>query len=328
VSTSVQILIKDERDSTSLAQEIARSLGANGFMAGQDGNVLSLDAQRWINSEGTGILDLKPVETVEEGEEGEYDDTAYAPYNHELVLEFRGPYGMARGELRELFGRALFDRLTGLGRPLAYGEVGGDLFADFLPDRGVRDFPPGTDYEEPGRSLWFEPRLHGTPEPAPSVDGPERLQGRGVVFESDGLLQVIPQVPGPCGEWRFGTPVAAIRVDADPARIGRLVIRTLGHPCEDPGPCGDPTLWVTGVTRSSVDSFSQQAVSIDVESDGDVITAVPHVPYKGPSANALLQGQASETLVHGGGLPGDDASLGRLLIQLTSAVRGDAGGGG
>jgi hypothetical protein len=233
VSTSVQILIKDERDSTSLAQEIARSLGANGFMAGQDGNVLSLDAQRWIKSEGTGILDLKPVEMVEEGEEGEYGDTAYAPYNHELVLEFRGPHGMARGELRELFGRALFDRLTGLGRPLAYGEVGGDLFADFLPARGVRDFPPGTDYEEPGRSLWFEPRLHGTPEPTPSADRSERLQGRGVVFESDGFAAGsahlsrrsgrTPIRPASAG-WSYGRSGIRARTP------GRAVIRLCGLP--------------------------------------------------------------------------------------------------
>jgi hypothetical protein len=188
--------------------------------------------------------------------------------------------------------------------------------------------PPGTDYEEPGRSLWFEPRLQGTPSWRRRPTDPSGSRAEAWSSSQTGLLQVIPQVPGPGGEWRFGTPVAAIRANADPARIGRLVIRTLGHPCEDPGPCGDPALWVTGVTRSSVDSFSQQAVSIDVESDGDVITAVPHVPYKGPSANALLQGQASETLAHGGGLPGDDASLGRLLVQLTSAVRGDAGGGG
>ncbi len=181
------------------------------------------------------------------------DDTTYAPYDHELVIEFHSRHGMAQEELGERLGRAMFDRLSGIGSPLAHGEVGGDLFAEFLAGRGVRDFPPGTDYEEP-------------------------------------------------------------------ARIGRLVARTLRHPCADAKACGDPTSWITGVMRQSLDTFSLQTVSIDVHSDGDGITAVPHLPYKSPSGNALLQGQASETLAHRGGLPGDVASLGGLLTRLTFDV--------
>ena len=31
-----------------------------------------------------------------------------------------------------------------------------DGFADYLPDRGVRDFPPDTAMDERGREQWYE----------------------------------------------------------------------------------------------------------------------------------------------------------------------------
>jgi hypothetical protein len=320
----VQIMIKDERDSTSLAHETARLLGADGFFAGRDGNVISIDAQPWIGADGFGTLDLKPMEEAEDDEPGLYDDTAYAPYDHELTIEFRGGPGRARGELGERFGRAIFDRLTELGRPLAYGEVGGDLFADFLPGRGVRDFPPGTDYEEPGRDVWFEPRLHGAPRPVRPADTPELLRGQGVIFECQGLLQIVPRVAGPAGEECFAAPVVAIRTDADPARIGRALVRALGHPGDAADRHGDPVSWITGSTRRSADDFSHEAVSLDLRSDGDVLTAVPHLPYKGGPVGTLVQGEVSEIHAHRGEVPRDDADLGRLLVRLITAVRGDA----
>lgn len=311
-------MIRDERDSTSLAHEIARLLGVGGFFAGGDGNVLSVDARPWTGADGHGTLDLKPVEAAEDGEPGMYDDTAYAPYEHELAIECRGS-----GARAERLGRAIFDRLTELGRPLAYGEVGGGLFADFLPGRGVRDFPPGTDYDEPDRDIWVEPRLlDASRRPVRSADDPGRLRGHGVVFEREGLLQIVPRVPAPEGEDRLGAPVVAIRTDADPARIGRSLVRGLGRP----GPAtGDPVAWITGSARCSADGFSREAVSVDLRSDGERLTAVPHLPYEGAPVETPVQGDVSETLVHRGEVPHDEATLGRLLLRLVTAARGDAG---
>ncbi|MCO6003906.1 hypothetical protein NE236_02840 [Actinoallomurus purpureus] len=316
-------MIKDERDSISLAHEIARTLGAGGFFAGRDGNVLSIKAQPWIGTDGYGTLDLKSVEAAEDGEPGMYDDTAYAPYDHELTIEFRGGPGRTQQERGERFGRALFDRLTVLDRPLAYGEVGGDLFADYLPGKGVREFPPGTDYDEPDPDIWAEPRLHDASYLARPADDPKRLRGEGVVFEREDLLQIVPQVLAPEGEIRFGAPVVAIRTNADPVRIGRSLVRALGRPSPATMEYGDPAAWITGSTRRSADSFSREAISIDVRSDGDALTAVPHLPYRGAPVETPVQGEAGEIPVRQSKTPCDEAALGRLLLRLTSAARDD-----
>jgi hypothetical protein len=184
VSASVEIYVKYAGEGQVFAHRVAGLLEVTGYFRTDSGYVLPLDAERWVGVPGWALLDIDRTDLAEGGEPGGAEGTALAPYEYECSLSLRGPL--------DRLGPMIFERMTQLELPMAYGGDG-DIFADYLPGRGVRQFPPGTDVEEPGRPWWFEPSLHADPaarwraEPPPQPAPP----GRAIVFETAGLLQVV-----------------------------------------------------------------------------------------------------------------------------------------
>jgi hypothetical protein len=142
MGSSVEIYLKYYGPVRGLVDQLVEALQSNGYHdAGSGHFVLPASAERWIGGEGWAQL------TLGRTERGEFEETAFTPYGYELSLAFRGALAA--------FGRAIFDQLTGLGLPLAYGDYL-HIFADYLPARGVRDFPPDTAMDERGREQWYE----------------------------------------------------------------------------------------------------------------------------------------------------------------------------
>lgn len=310
---SVEIYVKYAGDWHRLAHRVAEALEViSYFYSGQD-HVLPLDARRWIGVDGWAHLRLDRTDLGEDGEPGAAEDTAFAPYEYELSLEFRAGDAAAL----ERFGRAVFDRLTDLGLPLAYGGAG-LVFADFLPGRGVRELPAGTDAEEDGRARWFEPRLHE----APAAPWPGELPDRSalprpvVAFETDGLLQFVP-VAEEDGQARWLTPVASARSSVGARQLGLLIGCAQGTTAALGADTRERiTASLAGKARLSVEDFFRHSVCLQLRPAQEELLIEPCTAHEGvpqvPGAAHLAR------RIPGSAQP--DA-VGGLLLSLVDAVR-------
>ncbi|SEF44323.1 hypothetical protein SAMN04489712_10138 [Thermomonospora echinospora] len=314
MSSTVEIYLRGGRDAAAVVQQVATALDVRGYFGSGEGYVLTLSSEPWTTGEGVASLDLGPTDEDLVGALGE---TAYSPYDFRLSIELRGAPGLARAELRERLGRQVFDRLTALRWPMALGDAM-SVFADFLPGRGVREFPPDTDWEEAGHDIWFEPRLHGT-EPPASRQPPEPLiRGAATVFETNGLVQFLA-----CDAAGAKAPVASIRSEAGATLLGRTLAEVLRYSAKEirTGQA-DPWSWLTGIAKSSPDEYARSAVSLAIRLENEQVTAVPHRPHPGDPAGHVVQGPAIEALtVHRPG-PWDDTAMGELVLGLLAAARG------
>lgn len=307
MGTSVEIYVKYAGEGQVLAHRVAGLLEVTGYFFSDSGYVLSIDLERWIGEPGWAHLDIGSMAP------GEAAGTAFAPYEFECALSMRGPV--------ESLGRMVFERMTELGLPLAYGGEG-LVFADILPGRGIREFPADTDVEEPGRRWWFEPALHTDPakpwrpEPAPPTAPP----GRAVVFETAGLLQMVP-VLQEAGQRRWVTPVASIRVEAGARDVGLMLGSVLGTTAP-PGRADQPAI-VSDLTaspgKSTVD-FGSRSVSVQIRSDGAEVVAFPRGPHPGGPEEALA-GPVVDDLIRRVGADVEPAALGELVLGLVTELR-------
>ncbi|MFD0686806.1 hypothetical protein [Actinomadura fibrosa] len=318
MSSTVEVYVADWRDAAAVAQRVAVALETSGYFRATHGYTYTIKTASWFT--GPGVLTLRLTES-----DWDEDDpdlcTAFESYAYEVSAELAGVPGLARDEVLERVGRSLFDRLMVLGLPLAFGN-GTDIFADFLPGRGVRDFPPGTDLDADGRDVWFEPRLHGTDE----QDGPapERTvlrRGTVTVFEVGGLVQLVPQVAVGGGRRRAVAPVASLRRGAGPEVIGRALAEVLDRSARpDVVVDADPWSWVTGTSRLDADAYARQAVSVDVELVGEVLQAVLHGAYSGPPRGGVAQGPVIGDVVRRDIGRWDDAEVGGVVLGLLSGA--------
>jgi hypothetical protein len=327
MGSSVEIYVKYSGDGPGLAHRVSQDLGVVSYFYSAHGYVLPVDAQRWIGVEGWGHLYLEPTDLGRHGEPGLTEGTAFAPYEYELALSFRGGSQAELDDVLVRFGRAVFDHLTTLGVPLAYGGSG-LVFADFVPGRGIREFPPQTDAEDEGHVWWFDPRLHR--EPTASWPGAvaSRLvppSGQVMVFETDGLLQFVPVVQAG-GQWRWSTPVASTRSTVSPRDIGLMLayaLRTTARVAGDESERILDSLAAKG--RLSIEDFARRSVSIEIRAEPVGLVAVPHAPSAGEPEQQVV-GPAVDGLARRLAASVEPDALVESLLDLVAAVRSRVAG--
>ncbi|MEJ3743597.1 hypothetical protein WEI85_09940 [Actinomycetes bacterium KLBMP 9797] len=327
MSNAVEIYVKYAGPVEVLARRVAEALELTWYFRSGRGFLSALEVERWIGEPTWAGLRVDPTESGHDNEllpeewAFEEEPTADAPYDYQVGLDMRGPQ-----EWIERLGRMVFDRLTGFDLPLAFVGENVDILADFLPGRGVREFPPGTSASEAGRAQWWEPRLHDDPaapwrpEPPPPVAPP----GRVTVFETGGLLQMVPLTEG-SGGWRWIAPVTSIRVDGGARDIGLLLgsaLTTTAPPERDDRAAIEEQLRrVPNAGIEDVADFGRRSVSVEVRSDGTAVAAIPHGPHRG-APDAPPSGSVIEELVRQESSADlDPAALGQLVLDLVAAVR-------
>jgi hypothetical protein len=267
VGTSVEIYVKYAGEGQVLAHRVAGLLEVTGYFRSDDGYVLAVDAERWIGEPGWAHLDIDPGEP-----EGTYD--------YELSLSLRGPV--------ERLGRVVFERLTGLELPMAYGESG-------------EVFDPAQPWQpEPGR--------------------PTAPPGRAVVFETAGLLQMVPVVQE-AGQRRWVTPLASARVETGARDVGLMLGSVLGATA--PPDRDDRAAIVADLTQSPAQStvdFGSRSVSVEIRSDGVDVVAFPRGPHPGGPEEAL-SGPVADDLIRRVGADVEPAALGELVLGLVTELR-------
>jgi hypothetical protein len=316
MSDNVNIYVKYSADPQGLVHRIGEELGALGYFASATGYLIPIRTQPWIGIDDLAHVDVDPTDLGRKGDPGLAAGTAFAPYEFDLAITFGGgPAGHQRESLDRL-GFELFTRLTQLGLPMAYGGRGA-IFADYLPDRGSRVMPPGTD-EENDRDAWFEPRLHTRPEqPWPADVAPldRRPIGPTLVYETAGLLQMATLVPESGGSrWIIPSPKA--RVDMAPEEIGLLLAHAQRPTAAATAiPAVAALTDFAGWSRVPVADFLPRSVSVEVRPEGPGLLVQAHrVPANGelvgpvvPELSRLVPPEAS---------PGQ---LGQLLVDLFAA---------
>ncbi|WP_147449443.1 hypothetical protein [Actinomadura pelletieri] len=197
-----------------------------------------------------------------------------------------------------------------------------NIVADHLPGRGVREFPLGTSWDKRDRDTWYEPALHGPDaELSPSPDRSTPPSGSLSVFETDGLIQVVPRVRDTADRSHAVAPVASMRESVDPLVFGRTLAEALGRSGQvDLVEETDPWSWVTGIPRLNVEQFSRSAVSVDLELTGQSLIAIPRVPHLG-STTGVTQGTSIDELAVNDSRSWDDQIIGEALLCLIKTVR-------
>ncbi|MBF9131880.1 hypothetical protein I0C86_23360 [Plantactinospora sp. S1510] len=323
MSSSVEIYVRYSGDGSGLAHRAAEDFGALTYFSTDGSSAVPIQAQPWIGIEGWAHLDLEPTDLTLYGEPGSAEDTALAPYEWVFSLSFRVGPPDDPAEVLERFGRVVFDQLTTLGLPLAYG-AGGLIYADFLPGRGVREFPPDTDVEEPGQAWWFEPRLHGQPLEPWSVDvAPLSVPPSNpvTVFVTSKVLQFVPRV-WDGADWYWGTPRSSTPITAQPREIALM----LSHAQRTrPGRAADESESILSVLAggilTSIEDYRAQAISIEIGTDADGLFAAPHGPCDTESGSRELLGPALDGLVRRLPEPVRPEALGEFLLSLIAATR-------
>jgi hypothetical protein len=299
---SVEIYVKYPGPAQTLAREVAEELDLMRYFRSGSGYLLPVEARKWIGEEGWGHLRL------DDADPDIVDGTAFEAYEYELSLDYRGA--------REQFGRAVFRRLARLDLPLAYGTEM-YILADFLPGRGHRDFSPQTDAEEPGRALWFEPRMHGDPFVVRPRDSPSApTAGAVTVFETGGLLQAVPMADG-----RWIRPVAAMRAQIGARSVGELVdvaLRTEVRFARDDRAEILPSL--AGAARLSTEDFTRTACCVELRLEGDELAATARAPQPGGPSTAE-PGPVVEELARRLPAASGPQARGELVLDLLAALR-------
>ena len=313
---SVEIYVKYAGEWHRLAHRVAEALEVVSYFYSGHDHVLPVDARRWIGVDGWAQLRLDRTELGEDGEPGAAQDTAFAPYEYELSLAFRA----GDAAVLERFGRAVFDRLTSLGLPLAYGGAG-LVFADFLPGRGVRELPAGTDAEEDGRAWWFEPRLHEAPAASWPGELPDHYAPpRPVVaFETDGLLQFVP-VAEEDGQLHWLTPVASARSSAGARELGLLLgcAQATIAAATDADARERITASLAGKARLSVEDFFRHSVCLQIRPGQEELIIEPRTAH---AAGPQVPGAAAAHLARRIPRSTPPDAVGGLLLSLVDAVR-------
>ncbi|MFC0531056.1 hypothetical protein [Phytohabitans kaempferiae] len=299
MADTVEIYVKYAGPGQRLAHQVAQLLDLRGYFFNGSGFVLPVDAKPLVGVEGWAHLDLKLTDLGADGDPGLSAGTAYEPYEFEVSVEFRGP--------REQLGRAVFDRLTTLDLPMAYGDDS-DIFADYLPGRGVREFSPGTRVEEPGRLLWREPGLTAERSPAPPWQVGD---GAAIVCETEGLLQVVPVVGT-----RWLRPVASVRTSAGAVDIGLLLAATLDT-ADRPGrdDRDEVVAELAAALRLPTGDFLRRAVSFELRVVGDEVVATAHAAHRDGAPGAVEELTGRVAVASG------PEALGALVLDLVGALR-------
>lgn len=263
MSTTLSIYLKYSGEGSRLARRVAEVLGARGYIYSLGDYDLLVDGRPWRE---TGVsLTWVCLDRTDLGEYGELEcveGTALAPYEYDLFVEYRAP---RRPEAAVQLGWTFFERLTALNLPMVYVSAEEWLLADFLPGRGIRHFPPATSYEESDRAWWYEPRLHDDPmAPWPGQLAEEQpASPRSVlVFETDGLLQLVP-IAAEHGQRRWLTPVAEARSDIGARDLGSLVRsvqRTTGRSGDRDG---SMLACLAGLAVRSTEDFVRDTVCLE-----------------------------------------------------------------
>ncbi|BCB87906.1 hypothetical protein [Phytohabitans suffuscus] len=299
MADTVEIYVKYAGPAQELAHRVAEALDLRTYFFNGRGCVLPVDAKPWIGVDSWAHLGLKPTDLGRDGDPGLSAGTAYEPYEFELSLEFRA--------MPRRLGRAIFDRLTRLELPMAYGDSA-DVFADYLPGRGVREFSPGTSAEEDGRPLWREPALSAARAPAP-VWHPG--SGAVTVCETGGLLQFVPVF-----ETRWLWPVASTRTSVGAVDIGLSLAAALGTTDRPGRDERDEVLArLAAVARMPTDEFLRRTVSFDARVVGDYVVAVAHTAHRDGAPGAVEE-LSGRTPAAAGPEP-----LGALVLDLVAALR-------
>ena len=299
MSDTVEIYVKFAGLGQELAHRVAQALDLPAYFFNGSGFVLPVNALPLVGVDSWAHLNVDLTDLGQDGDPGFSADTAYEPYEFEIGVEFRGP--------RERLGRAIFDRLTALELPMAYGNDV-DIFADYLPGRGVREFSPGTSVEAPGRPLWREPALS-----ASRTSAPHWRVGAGAVTvcETDGLVQFVPVFGG-----RWLGPVASVRATTGAVGIG-LVLAAVLDTADRPGRDDrDEVLTrLAGATRLSTDEFLRRTVSFDVRVVGQEVVGTAHAAHRdgAPGAVEELTGRVPAAT--------GPEPLGALVLELVAALR-------
>jgi hypothetical protein len=288
MSATIEIYIGYSGDAIGLAHRIARELGCLSYHYTARQFDMTFPVRPWIPSDGGAFLIMTPADRLRYGYDvAELGDAGDAPYEYEAVVEFRGG---DRATLR-LLGRALFDHLSTLGLPLLYGMGESDVaFADFLPGRGVREFPDATPMDSTGRVWWYEPRLYRpTLEPWPGDVAPidEAPTANVLAFATEADLLLAATLPGD-GPPRWWVPGVRTTLDIAPRDLGLLIARALRFSAPSPAEVDMPRLLAAEARRSTEDTARHDpTVGIGVEG-ADLIVRV-YGAAAAPPGDAALQ---------------------------------------
>jgi len=316
MSTTLSIYLKYSGEGSRLARRAAEVLGARGYIYSLGDYDLLVDGRPW--REAGVSLTWVCLDRTDLGEYGELacaEGTALAPYEYDLFVEHRAP---RRPEAAVQLGWTFFERLTALNLPMVYVSAEEWLLADFLPGRGIRNFPPATSYEEQDRAWWYEPRLHDDPmAPWPGQLAEEQpASPRSVlVFETDGLLQLVP-IAAEHGQRRWLTPVAEARSDIGARDLGSLV-RSVQHTTGRSGDLGGSMLaFLAGLAVRSTEDFVRGTVCLAWCSCPDGLAG-------GPCSLSGLQGVDLPVarVVHHVSATEPPEILGQTLLDLIEAAR-------
>lgn len=324
MSTTVEIYLADSARPVALAQRVAVAIETAGCFTPGGEFHFRLDASEWVGVEGVGSLTLAPTEH----DPFEWYDNAFAPYNYELSLECPPA---ARLRSLERFGRAVFDQLVSLDRPMALGD-GRVIFADHLPGRRTRGFGAGADVTGDGQDRWYEPRLYGDIVPPPEpIRWPALGAGRATVFEAGGLLHLVPVYQG------FGraerhvafpvAPVLSMRASAPADELAMALSVTLDRSTEPyPAMHVDTASWITALAGCPAPEYSALAVSLDVELAEQAISMSPRLPSTaaGCAVSGIVQGPWVPALAVRMAAPWSPAGIAERVFSLLAAARGAA----
>lgn len=273
MGSTVEIYVRYPGPAPWLAHRVAEALGVSGYADSGEDFVMAVDAASWIGEEGFGHLTLDRVDPELAA------DGPYAGYDFELSLDYRG--GLER------LGRALFDRLTVLRLPLAYGDYLA-VFAEHSP---------------------------ADPAPPPVVGLP--AGSRALVFEAEGQLQALPVLGDP-PRWR--TPVARVRSAVGAAEVGALLAAVLGATGgvdDRESVCGA----LTEPASVSVAEFARRSVAVELRVTGSDLLAVPYAC----DADSVMSGEAPGAPLAdlARGVPADASPevLGDLVLSLVDRAR-------
>jgi hypothetical protein len=320
MSSSVGFYVKYSGDPPGLAQRVAELLLAKGYLAyGRSSYLVPFASRPFIGVDGLGQLGVDRTDLGRYGDTESAAGTAFAPYEFELSLEYRG---VDRSQTQFRLADAVFHRLTQLGLPLAYGGDGnGQIYGDYLPERGTRMMPEGTPEDDGGRVHWFEPRLHHRPEQPWSGSGtvapPNGPGAPAVVYETGDVLHMVAAVQHN-GEWLWSIPAASVVASAGPREIGLV----LGY-ARRPGPVAIPVPLAgvldnfTAVVRLSTEEFLSRAASVELHVDGDSLIAQAHTPARPGEISGPVVAELTRRV------PVDAApdQVGQLLLDLFAAVK-------
>ncbi|MBX6354285.1 MAG: hypothetical protein IRZ05_00345 [Micromonosporaceae bacterium] len=280
MGSTVEIYARYPGSAHSLAHRVAEALEVTGYAYSGEDFVFAVDARGWLGEEGFGHLTLDRVDPEWAA------DTPYAGYDFELSLDYRG-------ELERL-GRALFDRLTALDLPLAYG----DYLAVFAEHQPAHPAPP-------------------PPTGLPAA-------GRAVVFETDDQLQAVP-VTGDPPRWR--TPVARTRSAVGAAAVGAVLAAVLAAA----GGVDDPERMRIALTEPfpiplSVAEFARRSVAVMLQVAGGELVAVPYVCEPDSLFGQAEPGTPMEELARRGPADVTPQGLGALVLHLVDQARASIAG--